>query len=206
MSNRKKIIISIFSLALCVLVTFAWINEVQNPEGRVLALRFNDAAIATSELVVKLSANIQDEVFEDITKLCDEVPDMELESYNDFAPGCRRKFKVDIINLSEYSVNLRLILSDIVCDNEELRNNIIIGTNGFEGFDTNYPAPMVQNQNLANGLTESGSLILVDNVEIPPQNEDNPVSIYFYVMFAATGTELLEDTSFSIGTINFLTI
>ena len=87
MSNRKKLIISIFSLALCVLVTFAWINELQNPEGRVMALRLNDAAIATSELEVKLSVNVQDETFEDITKLCEEVPDKDLEAYDDFAPG-----------------------------------------------------------------------------------------------------------------------
>ena len=58
MSNRKKIVISIFSLALCILVTFAWINELQNPEGRVMALRFNDASIATSDLEVKLSVNV----------------------------------------------------------------------------------------------------------------------------------------------------
>jgi hypothetical protein len=206
MSNRKKIIISIFSLALCVLVTFAWINEVQNPEGRVLALRLNDAAIATSELEVRLSANVQDDVFEDITKLCDDHPDMELEAYEDFAPGCRKKFRVDITNLSEYPTSLRLILSDIICDNEDLRSNIIIGTNGFDGFDSNYPEPIVQNKTLENGLTESGRFTLVDYVEIPPHNVDKPVSIYFYIMFAATGTELLEDTSFSIGTINFLTI
>ena len=134
MSNRKKLIISIFSLALCVLVTFAWINELQNPEGRVMALRLNDAAIATSELEVKLSVNVQDETFEDITKLCEEVPDKDLEAYDDFAPGSRKKFKVDITNLSTSPVTLRLILSDIICDYEELRENIIIGTNGFEGF------------------------------------------------------------------------
>lgn len=206
MNNRKKIIISIFSLALCVLVTFAWINELQNPEGRVLALRFHDASIATSELEVKLSVNIQDEIFEDITKLCDEIPEQELEQYQDFAPGCRKKFKVDITNLSTSSVNLRLILSDIICDNEELRNSIIIGTNGFAGFNADYPEPVVQNQVLSNGLTDSGGFVLVNNVEIPPDNKDNPVSIYFYVMFAATGTELLENTGFSIGTINILTI
>lgn len=206
MSNRKKLIISIFSLALCVLVTFAWINELQNPEGRVLALRLNDAAIATSELEVRLSANVQDEVFEDITKLCDEVPEMELEAYEDFAPGSRKKFRVDITNLSDSPVMLRLILSDIICDHEELRENIIIGTNGFEGFTVDYPAPQVQNMTLADGLTKADSFTLVDHVEIPPNNKDNPVSIYFYVMFSAGGSELLEDTSFSIGTINFLTI
>ena len=206
MSNRKKLIISIFSLALCVLVTCAWITELHNPEGRVLALRLNDAAIATSELEVKLSVNVQDEIFEDITKLCEEIPEKELEAYEDFAPGARKKFKVDIANLSNDPVTLRLILSDIICDYEELRENIIIGTNGFEGFTVDYPAPQVQNKALADGLTESDSFVLVDQVVIPPNNKDNPTSIYFYVMFSAAGSELLEDTSFSIGTINFLTI
>lgn len=206
MSNKKKIIISIFSLALCVLVSFAWINELQNPEGRVLALRFKDAAVATSELEVKLSVNVEEDIFDDITKLCDEVPEQELESYDDFAPGSRKKFKVDITNLSTSSVTLRVILSDIICENEELQNSIIIGTNGFAGFDSNYPAPLVQNKMLSDGIDASGGFTLVDSVEIPPYNVDKPVSIYFYVIFSASGSENLENMSFSIGTINFLTL
>lgn len=206
MRSRKKIIISIFSLALCVLVTFAWINELQNPEGRVLALRFNDAAVATSELEVKLSVNVEDEVFDDITKLRGEESEQDLEAYEDFAPGSRKKFKVDITNLSESSVRLRVILSDIICENEELQDSIVIGTNGFDGFDANYPAPSVQTKRLSDGIDSSGGFTLVDSVEIPPHNVDEPVSIYFYVLFSASGSENLENMTFSIGTINFLTI
>ena len=206
MSNRKKIIISIFSLALCILVTFAWINELQNPEGRVMALRLNDASIASSELEVKLSVNVSDDEFDDITKLCLEVTEQELESYDDFAPGSRKKFRVDITNRSTSSVTLRVILSDIICESEELRENIIIGTNGFDGFTSEYPAPAVQNKRLSDGLETSGGFVLVDTVEIPPQNVDKPVSIYFYVMFSAAGSENLENEYFSIGTINFMTL
>ena len=101
---------------------------------------------------------------------------------------------------------LQLLLSDIICEYDELRDNVIIGTNGFEGFTAEYPAPLVQNKSLSDGLTDAGAFSLVDHVEIPPSNSDNPVSIYFYVMFSAAGTELLEDTSFSIGTINLLSI
>ena len=206
MSNKKSIIISVFSLALCVLVTFAWINELQNPEGRVLALRFNEASVATSELEVKLSVNVEDEVYDDITRPCDDDNTQELETYNEFAPGSRKKFKVDITNLSTSSVTLRVILSDIICENEELRDSIVIGTNGFAGFDSNYPAPAVQNKRLSDGIDAAGGFSLVDSVEIPPHNVDKPVSIYFYVLFSAAGSENLENMSFSIGTINFLTL
>ncbi len=206
MRKNKKLIISILSLTLCVLVSFAWINELQNPEGRVLTLRFNEADIATNELEVKLSVNVEEDVFDDITKLCTEVTDQELESYDDFAPGSRKKFKVDITNLSTSPVALRVILSDIVCENDELRDNIIIGTNGFAGFDSDYPAPTVQNKVLSDGMDASGGFTLVDSVEIPPNNVGEPVSIYFYVIFSAAGSENLEDMSFSIGTINFLTL
>ena len=206
MSNKKSIIISVFSLALCVLVTFAWINELQNPEGRVLALRFNEASVATSELEVKLSVNVEDEVYDDITRPYDDDNTQELETYNEFAPGSRKKFKVDITNLSTSSVTLRVILSDIICENEELRDSIVIGTNGFAGFDSNYPAPAVQNKRLSDGIDAAGGFSLVDSVEIPPHNVDKPVSIYFYVLFSAAGSENLENMSFSIGTINFLTL
>ena len=206
MKNKKKIIISAFSLMLCVLVTFAWINELQNPEGRVLALRFNDAAAANSELEVKLSVNIEEDNFDDITKLYDDKSELQLESYNDFAPGSRKKFKVDITNLGQSPITLRLILADIVCENEELRDCIIIGTNGFEGFTSDYPAPTVQNKMLSDGITSSGNFILVDSVDIPPNNVNAPVTIYFYVLFSASGSENLEDMTFSIGTINFLTV
>lgn len=206
MSNKKKLVISIFSLLLCIVVTFAWINELQNPRGRVMALRFTNAEIASSELAVKLSVNITEDEFEDITSLRSEVSEPDLEAYDNFAPGCRQKFKVDITNLSTSPVTLRIILSDIVCEEGELRDSIIIGTNGFFGFNSNYPAPEVQNKRLSDGMDESSGFVLVENVEIPPDNADSPVSIYFYFMFAASGTENLEDKSFSVGTINFLTI
>ena len=208
MSNKKKIIVSIFSLALCVLVSFAWINELQTPEGRVLALRFNEAAVANSELEVKLSVNVDDgnEQFDDITKLRDDTTAEELESYEDFAPGSRKKFRVDITNLSDSPINLRLILSDIVCESTELQESIVIGTNGFAGFNSDYPAPTVQNKRLSDGIDASGGFVLVDSVEIPPRNTDQPVSIYFYVVFSASGSENLENMTFSIGTINFLSL
>ena len=206
MSNRKKLIISILSLILCILVTFAWINEMQNPEGRVMALRFNDASVASSELIVKLSTNVDGDAFSDITKLCDDVPEKTLESFQNFAPGSRQKFRLDITNLSDSAVTLRVILSDIICEYEELRDCVIIGTNGFAGFTSEYPAPNVQNKVLADGMDDAGSFVLIDQVQIPPNNVDAPVTVYFYVMFSAAGSEKLENTSFSIGTINFLTI
>ncbi len=206
MKQIKQLIISILSLTLCVLVTFAWINELQNPSGRVLSLRFNDAAVADSELEVKLSVNVEDDIFNDITKLRDDGSEKELESYDNFAPGSMKKFKVDITNLSDSSVTLRMILSDIICENDELQDCIVIGTNGFSGFDANYPAPIVQNKMLSDGIDASGNFILIDSVEIPPNNVEKAVSIYFYIIFSASGSANLENMSFSIGTINFLTL
>lgn len=206
MSNGKKLMISILSLLTCVFVTFAWINEMQNPEGRVMALRLNDASVASSELMVKLYANVTDNAFEDITKLCDESDAKELESYDNFAPGSRKKFRVDITNLSDSALTLRMLLSDIICENEELQNSIIIGTNGFDGFTAEYPPPAVENKVLADGMDSSSSFTLIDHVQIPPHNVDDPVSVYFYVMFSASGSENLEEQTFSIGTINFLTL
>ena len=206
MKSRKKLIISILCLFLCVLVSYAWINELQNPTGRYLKMQLNKASVANSEIKVELFKDIGDDVFENITKLCDEVPEESLENFDNFAPGCRQKFRVDITNLTDASVNLRLILTEIICDNQELRDCVIIGTNGFDGFDADYPEPMVQNKVLSDGMDASSSFVLVDHVEIPPDNEEKPVSIYFYVMFTAAGTEALENQSFSIGAINFLTL
>ena len=206
MNKIKKIIIPVLSLTLCVLVSFAWINELQNPSGRVLTLRFNEAVVATSELDVKLSVNVGEDEFDDITRLYEEASEKELEKYEDFAPGSRKKFKVDITNLSANPVALRVILADIICENAELQDSIIIGTNGFDGFTSDYPAPTVQTKMLSDGMDESGGFTLVDCVEIPPHNVDKPVSIYFYVIFSASGSENLENMTFSIGTINFLSL
>lgn len=206
MSNGKKLLISILSLLTCIFVTFAWINEMQNPEGRVMALRLNDASVASSELMVKLYSNVEGDAFEDITKLYDESDPQELESYDNFAPGSRKKFRVDLTNLSDSPLTLRMILSDIVCEDEELRECIIIGTNGFAGFTAEYPQPAVENKVLSEGMDASSSFTLIDHVQIPPNNADAPVSVYFYVMFSAAGSENLEEHTFSIGTINFLTL
>lgn len=221
MRKHKKIIISICSLALCILVTFAWINELQNPSGQVLKLTMTDASVANSSLTVNLYHLNEDEVSEGEEKnpnITDIVEDNETEAvdpvdYEDFAPGCRKKFKIELTNKGHSSVRLRISLLDIICENEELRNCVIIGTNGFEGFNSNYPAPRVQTKMLAEGMDEKGTLTLVDYVEIPPGSLDEndnvipkTVSIYFYVMFSASGSENLEDISFSIGKINFLTL
>jgi hypothetical protein len=149
---------------------------------------------------------VDEHIFNDITKLCEVVPEKTLENFQNFAPGSRQKFRVDITNLSNSPLTLRLILSDIICEDQELRENIIIGTNGFAGFDADYPAPAVQNKVLADGMDEASNFILIENVEIPPNNAHEPISIYFYVMFSAAGTENLENKSFSIGMINFLSI
>lgn len=217
MRKSRKIIISVLSLALCVLVTFAWINEMQNPSGQVLTLKMTNAAVADSNLQVRLILMNEDEVGEGEEKnpdLTDYVEENETEDpdpvgYEDFAPGCRKKFKVEITNLGESSVRLSMSLMDIVCEDEELRNCVIIGTNGFEGFTSNYPAPRVETKMLAEGMDDKGTLTLVDSVEIPPHStdengKDKTVSIYFYVMFSASGSRNLEDMSFSIGKINFL--
>ncbi len=205
MKKRKNLIISIFSLLLCVLITFAWFNDEKYFEGRVMEFGLQNAAIADSELLITLSADVGKDKFEDMTQIYKEgEPAKDLENFEDFAPGQRQRFRVDITNKSTTAVRLRMILSEIICENEELQECIIIGTNGFEGFDTNYPAPLVQNQLLSEGIDEGGYFNLVDLVEIPPN--EKTVSIYFYVMFTASGSGNLEDQTFSIGKINFLTV
>ena len=206
MSNKKKIIISIFSLALCVLVTFAWFNELQNPSGPVLALRFENesaASIADNSLTVQLFTDLDEEEITELTNIREEEDDPDLVLYENFAPSSRRKFRVDITNEGESSARLSMVLTDIICESEELRENIIIGTNGFKGFNANYPAPAVVTRQLSRGMDENGAFTLVDLVEIPPKQV---VSIYFYVMFSDTGSANLENLSFSIGTINFLIV
>ncbi len=205
MSNKKKILISAFSLMLCVLVTFAWINELQNPHGRYLTLRMENASVASSDIEVKLSVNVNEDIFKDITEIRLDDSTQTIETVNNFAPGSRQRFRIDITNLNDTPVMLRLIMSDIVCDKQELMDNIIIGTNGFLGFTTEYPAPNVQTKVLSDGIDKSGSFILMDELVVPP-NVGEPISVFFYVMFSAAGTELFENSSFSIGTINFLMI
>ena len=102
-----------------------------------------------------------------------------------------------------------MVLSDILCDNEELAKHIIIGTNGFKGFNNAYPEPEVKTMLLSEVLNTSNAVTLVDFVQIPPKaaNSDGyTVTIYFYVMFTASGKADLEDQSFSIGKLNFLSV
>jgi hypothetical protein len=204
-------------MLLCVLVTFAWINEVQNPKGVWMELTLEDAAIATSELDIRLSVNVEEEStdqvekYTEFTKLYNEELDLHenLEDFANFAPGSRKKFQVEITNKSTSPVRLSMVLSKILCENEELAKHVIVGTNGFRGFTAAYPEPAVQTMLLSEGMDNSGALTLVDFVEIPPKaagSEGYTVTVYFYVMFTASGSADLEDESFSIGKLNFLTV
>lgn len=222
MRKRKKLIIAIFSLLLCVIVTFAWINEIQNPKGVWMELALEEASVENSALKINLYVNVEDpssknEKYE-ILRTYDEdavtesettTEDETLKAFDNFAPGSRKKFKVEITNKSSAPIRMSMVLSDIFVENEALGNCIIIGTNGFEGFSNAYPAPDVETKLLSEGMSEGGGFSLVELVELPPKISDttnNTVTIYFYVMFSASGTAELEGMSFSIGKINFLSM
>lgn len=206
MSAKRRCIIAIFSLLLCIGISFAWINDLQAPSGRYMEFVFKDgnAAISANDIEVKLYRDLTGD--DDFAEINADSSDGGILNISDFAPGSRQKFRADIVNQNEngVSLSLRIVLSDVVCENTDMQKYLEIGANGFENFPDTVMTPSVRSRTLDQGL-DGGSFVLIDSVEIPPNNGE-PVSIYFYVMFSRTATEVFADQQFTIGSINFIAV
>jgi len=206
MTLKKRIMLLVFSLLLFVTFSFAWINDLQNPTGRYMTFSFGEkkAFITSNELEVKLYRDMTgNNDFEDMTESIDPDVASPLFEFSDFAPGVQQKFRADIINTSDTPLALRVVLSNIICDNVEMRKHLEIGTSGYEGFPSSIITPKLEEKTLADGLSE-GSFTLIESAEIPSGGQK--ISIYFYVTFSRAATEALSGQEFTIGSINFMAI
>ncbi len=205
MNKKLKLLIMILSLILCIVVTFAWINEIEQINGRYLQflLEGENAVIASTELSVRVykDATGEDD-YEEITHILEEGDTTPLTHFSNFAPGSRQKFRADITNNGTSPLYVRMVLSDIVCENEELQQNLVMGTSGFEGFRAPYLPPALTSNTMLEGI-DNGSFMLMENAEIPPSTT---ISVYFYLLFSSDATESVSNLDFTVGSINFLVV
>ncbi len=205
MKKSTKIVLSVLCLFMCVTLCFAWINEIDKVEGRYMEFSMTNgkAVIASSSLDVSLHKDSDGlDHYIDITKELEEGNNSLLSRFENFAPGSRQKFRADITNTASVPVYVHMVLSGIECENVDLQKNLVIGTSGFSGFQAPYLPPELVSNSLFDG-TENGTFSLLEGVEIPP---DRTVSVYFYVIFSHEATEELSNKTFTIGSINFLTV
>ncbi|MBE7064923.1 MAG: hypothetical protein E7384_03805 [Ruminococcaceae bacterium] len=205
MRDLKKLILPMISILLCLTATFAWINELQNPEGRYLNFEFKDgkAVVTDTDIEVKMYRDrTGTDDFEDITASFANGSLENLVNIDNFAPGARQKYKVEIANTGKIPLSLQMVLSNISCPDELLQEHLVVGTGGFEGFTAEYPAPDLVQDTMKNSLVGE-SIVLIDGAAVPA---DKTVTIYFYVMFSRTATEEVSDCHFTIGSVNFIAL
>lgn len=205
MRDLKKFILPVITILLCLTVTFAWINEIQNPEGRYLNFEFEDgkAVVTDTDIEVKMYRDMTGaDDFEDITKLFATDSLENLVNIGNFAPGARQKYKVEITNTGKIPLSLQMVLSNITCADMALQEFLIIGTSGFDGFTAEYPAPDLRQDTMKNSL-DGESIVLVDGAVVPA---DKTVTIYFYIMFSRTATETVSNCDFTVGSVNFIAL
>jgi len=205
MRDFKKLIIPVITILLCLTATFAWINEIQNPKGRYLNFEFEDgkAVVTDTDIEVKLyrDATGADD-FEDITAPFANDSLGNLVAIENFAPGARQKYKVEITNTGNIPLSIQMVLSNITCGDLDLQEFLVVGTGGFEGFTAEYPAPDLRQDTMRNSL-EGESIVLVDGAVVPA---DKMVTIYFYIMFSRAATEAVSNCNFTVGSVNFIAL
>ena len=205
MCELKKFILPVITILLCLATTFAWINEIQNPEGRYLNFEFEDgkAVVTDTDIEVKMYRDMTGaDDFEDITKLFATDSLENLVNIGNFAPGARQKYKVEITNTGNIPLSLQMVLSNITCEDLDLQEFLVVGTGGFEGFTAEYPAPDLKQDTMKNSLVGE-SIVLVDGAVVPA---DKTVSIYFYIMFSRAATEAVSSCDFTVGSVNFIAL
>ena len=199
MSIKKRIFLIVMSSLLLVTVSYAWINDVQQQKGRYMTFLFNETnkgVISSGDLEVSL---YYDTTGEDDFKPTNDV----VVSFEDFAPGDRKKFRADIKNVGTTPMYLRMFFSNISCEAEAILDFVDVGTSSFANFPDSILTPALVERNLGRDMS-AGSVSLVDNLEIPPDGQT--VSIYFYVMFSRSATDDTSGTTFTIGSVNFAAI
>lgn len=205
MKKSTKIVLAVLCLFMCVTLCFAWINEIDQISGRYMEFSMQEgkAVIAAASLNVKLYKDSDGfDNYIDITKELEAGNNTVLSRFENFAPGSRQKFRAEITNTSDVPVYVHMVLSGIECESVELQKKLVIGTSGFIGFQAPYLPPRLVSNSLYDGI-ENGTFSLLEGAEIPP---DRTVSVYFYVIFSETATEELANQTFTIGSINFLTV
>jgi len=148
MSMKKRIFLMVLSLLLLVTVSYAWINDLRQPEGKYMTFSFvdNKAHISSGDMDVKLYYDTDGENnFVDMTNLIEAGEEVTPVSFKDFAPGDQKKFRADITNNSSAPMYLRMFFSNIVCGSEEMLEYVEIGTNGYTNFPNSIlPPPLVE--------------------------------------------------------------
>ena len=206
MSIKKRIFVISYSLLLLVTVSFAWINDLQQPEGRYMTFSFtgNEAIISSGDISVSLSYySTEEEKFVDMTNIIESGDESISAIFNDFAPGDNKRFRADITNNSTAPMYLRMFFSSIVCESPDMLEFVEIGTNGYSDFPGSILTPPLMEKTLKQGMSD-GSFSLVDNLQIPP--DGHTVSVYFYVALSRNATDSTSGKEFTLGSINFAAI
>ena len=202
--NKKKILlfINMISLLLLVTVSFAWINEINTEFSKFFELKYNSLYISPTQVDVKLyrcenNSNI------DITQL-----DKTTAVYTatNVVPGEYSLYVLKLTNKADVAMNVAVNFTNIT-GSEIFYEFINIGVSYVNGFSDEYPAPPIEDFFLEDRLYD-GAATLINDMLLPPyeSGDANAVEIKFYIRLSHEATNELQSKTFSLGTINVITI
>ncbi len=204
-------LLNIIGLLLCITVSFAWMNENNEniPVARYPAFDFYSAgknlSVAGNDIVASVYYMDGDEKVlmsssDDLT----EEPVFEVT--DDFAPGDREIFVMEITNNAPQSAVVSMSFSEI---EEQLKQStdpsivdqLYIGIVSTDGFDLQNKAPVLEDTCFGDLYTR-GVIPVFSNISVPGNSKT--VSIRFYIRFSSQAGNEFMDRDFQIGKIDII--
>lgn len=214
---KKMSITSIILLLLCISVSFAWMMDVIGPSGNSIVFNLNDQLyIASDELNIDISIEKENEFVPLYSYVSGEESNNELIVFDNTIPGDTFKFSVDIKNKSDMPVSISVLFSDIISSHKDFLEYINIGLISVNGFANSKDAPKIEEfvfKEKIDGYEsdeyifdpeELMSIDFLNNITIP--SGEAGVNIKFYIKLSVNASNSLQNQTFKIGKINFISV
>ena len=198
---KKKAMLAVYIIMLCVTVSFAWILNVQNNMGQYLELKYGEEAahkLSIASKDIEMMAYIQkdgDWIYLGSSKDQNQSGKLIQISPEDVIPNSSVPFRIRFKNTSGNTLKVKLTLSGVVCDKSLVADEIVyVGALGSDEYsrytDTAITPPNVYLAlNAANfisedidGNTSTYDLVVYEAIDIPatPDGEYVELDCYFY--------------------------
>ncbi len=217
MKKRTWHILNIIGLLLCITVTFSWMIELEERDGRNPMLDFFDSdgnsllSIAGNDIEAELAV-ISDDVEMTIASSDESFTPPDDGSFTDgmfniknFAPGDRELFVLSVKNVADKPTIVSINFSDLDDDlNAEtsdgsLYNNLYIGLVAAEGFGVN-DTPVFDDVSISD-VYNGDTIEFLSNLTVPGSGE---IRLRFYIRFHSDAGNEFQNRDFAIRKINIV--
>ena len=210
---KKLTITTIILILMCITVSFAWMMDVVGPSGNAVVFDYENALyVSSNNLEINISVE-QNEQYIPLYRYIEGEKNLNtLAVFDNKAPGDTIKFSINIKNTSDLEVTVSVLFSEILASHQDFLEFMEVGVISFSGMRKYKDSPIVEEFAIKDRITDyenfvfdpekSISINFLNNLKIPVGEEG--VNIKFYIRLSTKAENTLQNQTFKIGKINFI--